>query len=177
MTSPPDETPGGSAPVPCVIVTGPRGAGKTRWLQRHIRILALGEPPQRCAVLLVEEGRTRMEGFVRDVPGVTVHKLFLPCLCCPAQAELEWTVRTLLATAGASRLFLEVPAIAAPGLVAEFDRIFGWPRQVVVFLDNAWAAARREQRLAYFQSTLLGLATEVVTGAAEAERFDPPTGA
>ena len=166
----PGEGPAGS-PESCVILTGPQAAGKTRWLQRRIRSLAAREPPVRCAVLLAEDGRTRMERFVQETPGVAVQKLFLPCFCCPAQAELEWAVRMLLAASRASRLYIELPAIAAPGLIAEFDRIFGWPRQVVVLMNDSWAAARREGRLMYFQSALLDLAGAVATGAEEADRL------
>ncbi len=157
--------------VPCTIVSGPRGAGKTRWIQRQILGLGAREPGVRVAVLLGEEGRTRMERFARETPGVTVHRLLLPCFCCPGLAEIGSAVGALVAASGASRLFIELPAIGAPGLVAEFDRAIGWPRRVLVFLDASWAAWRRDGRLLYYQTVLLDLAQAVAETPEEADRL------
>jgi len=151
-----------NAPQHCVFVTGPRGAGKTRWVQRQIRDLAERLPGTRCAVLIAEEGRTRMEGFARDTPGVVVWRLLLPCICCPSLADLPGTLRALVAPAYPDWLFVEVPALAAAGQLAEFDRACGWPREVVVCLDGAWTNARCEQTLSPFQMALLELAGSVV---------------
>jgi G3E family GTPase len=150
-------------PRHCVFVTGPRGVGKTRWLQLQIHDLSEKQPGARCAVLLAEEGRTRMEGFVQNTPGVTVRRLLLPCICCPALADLPGALRALVAAARPDWLFVEVPALAAAGLVAEFARVLGWPRELVVCLDQAWATARREHGLSPFQMVLLELADRVVS--------------
>jgi G3E family GTPase len=149
-----------------VFVTGPRGAGKTRWLQLQIHHLAEKQPGTRCTVLLAEEGRTRMEGFAQDTPGVTVRRLLLPCTCCPALADLPGALRALVAAVRPDWLFVEVPALAAAGLVAEFARACGWPRELVVCLDRAWATARREHGLSPFQMVLLELADRVVSNPA-----------
>jgi G3E family GTPase len=141
-------------------VTGPRGAGKTRWLQAQIR--GLGPPGARAAVLLAEEGRTRMESFAGDTPGVTVHRLLLPCLCCAGLADLPGALRRLVAAARPDRAFLEVPALAAAALVAEFDRELGWPRELAVCLDRAWARASQDHALSPFQAALLEAADRVV---------------
>ena len=146
----------------CVFVTGPRGAGKTRWLQQQIREIAVNQPDSRCAVLLAEEGRTRMEKFAKDTPGVTVRRLLLPCICCPILADLPGALRALVAAASAGSLFVEMPAMAAAGLVAEFDRVLSWPRELVVCLDRAWVKALLEQDLSPFQMVLLELADRVV---------------
>jgi G3E family GTPase len=155
-------------PRHCVFVTGPRGAGKTRWLQLQIHDLAEKQSGARCAVLLAEEGRTRMEGFAQDTPDVTVRRLLLPCICCPALADLRGALRALVAAVRPDWLFVEVPALAAAGLVAEFDRILGWPRELVVCLDRAWVTAQRERGLSPFQMVLLELADRVVS--------NPPAG-
>jgi hypothetical protein len=123
-------------PRHCVFVTGPRGAGKTREPQLQIHDLAEQQPGARCAVLLAEEGRTRMEGFAQGTPGVAVRRLLLPCTCCPA--------------------------LAAAGLVAEFERACGWPRELVVCLDRVWATHQREHASSPFQMVLLELADRVV---------------
>lgn len=125
-----------------VFVTGPRGAGKTRWLRRQIHDLAESQPGTHCVILLAEEGRTRMEGFARDTP-VTLGRLPLPCICCPSLADLPGTLRALVAAGSADSLFVEVPAMAAAGLLAEFDGVLGWPRELVVCLDRAVAAVSR----------------------------------
>jgi G3E family GTPase len=146
----------------CVFVTGPRGAGKTRWVQLRIRDLAEKQPGTRCAVLLTEEGRMRMEGFAHDAPGVAVRRLFVPCICCPSLADLPGTLRALVAEVCPDWLFVEVAALAAAGQLAEFDRACGWPREVVVCLDRAWTTARCEHALSPFQMVMLELADLVV---------------
>ncbi len=157
------ETSASNTPPHCVFVTGPRGAGKTRWLQLKIHDLAEKQPGARCAVLLAEEGRTRMEKFAQDSPGVAVRRLLLPCTCCPALAELPGALRALVAAVRPDWVFVEVPALAAAGLVAEFDRVLGWPRELVVCLDRAWATAQREHASSPFQMVLLELADRVVS--------------
>ena len=149
-------------PPDCVFVVGPRGAGKTRWIQRRLLDLAAGHPDFRAAVLLAEEGRTRMERFALAHAGVAVRRLLLPCPCCPALAQLPTTVRDVVATSRAAALFIETPATAAPGLLAEFDRDPAWPRRLVVCLDAKWARLAERPDRPYFLSALLEKADEVI---------------
>lgn len=152
-----------SLPPPrCVFVTGPRGAGKSRWLQERIRSLRREHPAAHCAVLLAEEGRTRWERFAREISGVAIQRLFLPCLCCPALADLPGAARALHAASRPEWLFLELPALAAAGLLGEFDRALGWPREVVLLLDAEWSAARRAQTLTPLHAATLALADRVL---------------
>jgi hypothetical protein len=70
------------APVPiippqCVIVTGPRGAGKARWLQLQIRDLAAKRPGASFAFLIAEKGHTRMGNFAQQAVHVR-HALRFP---------------------------------------------------------------------------------------------------
>lgn len=154
----------------CVIVTGPRGAGKTRWLQQCIRKVLAERPGVRCAILLAEEGRTRMEAFCADLPDVSLRKLFLPCLCCPGASDLSGAVGGLVEETGADWLFLELPVIAAPGLLAEFDRQVGMPRTVVMRVTPDWVRALEAGILSPFQSGMFDSADAVITTADEAER-------
>ncbi len=154
------------SPPRCVFVTGPRGAGKTRWMQEHIRTLRAKQPGMRCGVVLAEEGRTRMERFAQEPPGVAVRRVYLPCPCCPALANLPGTLYQLVADARTDWVFLEVPTIAAVALLSEFDRAIGWPRQVVVCQDAAWVDAQRRHVLSPFFTNLLDLADTVVAGSA-----------
>lgn len=165
---------GGTIVPHCVFVSGPPRAGKTRWLQQRIRTLAAGTPPARCAVLLAEEGRTRWENFVREVPRVAVHRLVLPCLCCPGLANAPSAMQRLAASSGADWLFVEVPALAAAGVIAEFDRVLGWPRQVVICPGAAWEAVPRTAELPFFLSHLLALADTVVPHSPELARDNLP---
>jgi hypothetical protein len=146
----------------CVFVSGPRGGGKTRWLQERILALVAEQPGIRCAVVLAEDGRTRMERFAHDVSGVAVRRVFLPCPCCPARADLPATARQLALETNATWLFVEVPATAAAGLLAEFDRELGWPREVIVCLTEKWADLCRRPDSPLFLSTLLARADRVV---------------
>lgn len=159
-----------AAPPRCVVVTGPVGAGKTRWLQCCVRRLLQRQPSARPAVLLAEEGRTRMENFCRETPVVAWRKLVLPCTCCPAAADLPDAVRALVGPARADWLFLELPVIAAPGLLGEFDRILGWSRSLVACLTPRWAQARTAEETSPFLSVLFGQADIVIAGPADAER-------
>ena len=109
-----------------------------------------------------------MEAFCQGTPGVVVRKLSLPCLCCPAVSDLPGNVRALVETAEADWLFIEMPVIAAPGLLAEFDRMLCWPRPLVVCLTPTWAKAWHTQALSPFQSCLLDEADTVIANPGEA---------
>jgi hypothetical protein len=115
----------------------------------------------RCAVLLAEEGHTCMVR-ARNTTSVTVRRFPLPCTCRPALADLPGALRALTATVRPDWLFIEVPALAASGLLGEFDRALSWQREVVVCLDRAWASALQEQSLSPFHLALLELADHVV---------------
>lgn len=145
-----------------MVVTGPRGSGKTRWLQSQIRDLSPAWPGCGISVLLLEEGRTRMDGFSKENPGVSVRRLVLPCLCCAGLTDLPAAVRAFVDEVPADWLFLELPAVAAFSLIADFDRFLKWPRSLIVCLDRTWAAARASDSLSPFQSCLLAGATGVV---------------
>jgi Ni2+-binding GTPase involved in maturation of urease and hydrogenase len=166
VKTPPGGAIEGEARPRCVVVTGPRGAGKTRWVQERIRLLVTAAPALRCGVVLAEEGRTRFERFARANPGLAVRRVLLACPCCPAQAFLPETVRALVAETGAEQVFLELPAVAAAGLLGEFDRELGWPREVVLLLDPRWERLHREGDAPPFLAVLAGSASTILTPAA-----------
>ena len=143
------------APPRCVIVTGPSNAGTTRWLEDCVRRLERWQPAARCGVLLADQSPLRKDTVGNGAPGVVVHGCFLPCTCCPAAADLPSAVRGLVEASQANWLFIEMPVIAAPGLITEFDRVVGWPRTIVVSLTPAWERARRLGLLSPFQMLLL----------------------
>jgi hypothetical protein len=154
-----DARPGG---VPCTFVSGPRGAGKTRWIQQRIRDLVAATPGLRCGVVLAEDGHTRMERFVREIPGVAVRRVLLPCPCCPARAFLPDALRQLVDSPGVDRIFIESPATAAAGLLGEFDRDLAWAREVVLCLDAKWEWLRHRPDLPPFLTALLAQTDSLV---------------
>lgn len=149
-------------PPRCVVVTGPRGAGKTRWVQERIRALVAATPKLRCGVVLAEEGRRRFERFTRTVPGLAVRRVLLPCPCCPAQAFLPEVVRALVTETGVAQVYLELPAVATLGLLGEFDRELGWPREVVLVLDARWERLRHQGDAPPFVAALAGAADTIL---------------
>jgi len=72
----------------------------------------------------------------------------------------------LAGEAGVERVFVESPATAAAGLLGEFDRDLGWPREVVLCLDAKWEWLRHRPDLPPFLAALIAQATLLV----------PPTG-
>ncbi len=158
----------GDPPMPniphCTFVTGPRRSGRTRCIRQR---LAACPASARAAVLVIDDGGL-LARHSDDAcfPGARVNKLALPCPCCPELAGLPVAVHAMCGDPGAtvSHLFIKIPDIAAPRLLAEFDRVVGWPRTLVVCLSAAWARVRAaQQTLPLFLSTLLALADEIVT--------------
>jgi hypothetical protein len=170
----PAAKPAGASVPHCIIVTGPRHAGKVSWLQETIHAVRADQPSARCAVLIAEEGVTEMERFAQAVPGVTVHRFFLPCQCCPAAADLPRHARALAEASGADWLFVALPVLPATGLIAEFDALVHWPREVVVCLDADWSEARRTRTLSFFQFQLVSAADRVIETRAQPV-FDYPS--
>jgi hypothetical protein len=113
-------------------------------------------------VLLADERLTQTTRFANTVPAVDVRCIFMPCLCCPGSADLPRIVRRFAEASRADWLFIEIPALAAAGLLAEFDAVVGWPREVVVWLSREWSRARRARALSVFQTRLLDLADQWV---------------
>lgn len=165
----------GLNPPGCVFVTGPRGAGKTRWIQSRILEVLGPEPERHCGVVLAEDGHTRMEHFAHEVPEVAVRRVLLPCPCCPARAYLPDTVREIARDTAVAWIWVEAPTTAAAGLLREFDRELGWPRQLVLCLDPKWEQLRHRPDLPPFLEAVLSQADLIVPPAPSA--VPPPTAA
>lgn len=149
-----------AAPPRCVIVTGPEKAARLNWLRGELRDADATSP--RDALVSVDLGQAELRALAREFPRLAVRQLFLPCLCCPALADISGNVQEIATGSGATRLFIDVPALAAPGLLSEFDAHLTWPRQFVVCLDARWAAARTQGELDPFQFGLLSQADLIV---------------
>lgn len=143
----------------CVIVTGPQDTLARRWLEECVRRLARWQPAAHCGVLLAEGILLHNQRVCADTPGVVVHRCFLPCTCCQDAAALPTAVREIVEGRELKWLFLQVPILAAAGLVAEFDRVVRWPREFVINLTPAWEQARRRGTLSPFQMLLIEAAS------------------
>jgi hypothetical protein len=152
----------------CVLVTGPRGAGMTQWVDECVGRLIHRHPASRCGVLLADQSPGRRDTACAHQPGVVVRGCFLPCTCCPAAADLPAAVHGLVQANQPNWIFIEIPVIAAPGLIAEFDRMLRWPRSLVVCLTPAWVRARRMGLQSPFQSLLLETADVTISNDEEA---------
>ena len=122
----------------CILVTGTLGAGTTLWVDECVGRLMERNPGNRCGVLLADQSPVRKDTACADKPGVVVRGCFLPCTCCPSAADLLAAVHGLVQANQPNWIFIEIPVIAAPGLIAEFDRMVRWPRSLVVGLTPAW---------------------------------------
>lgn len=152
-------------PPRCTFVTGPPSPARSRWLAARVCETAR-LPGVRCAVLLADERPIGAGRFAEPDTAVEVRLVGMPCPCCARAADLPGVAQAFARETGASRLFIEVPAVAAHGLIAEFDAVLGWPRDVVVCLSSGWSRGREEQTLSMFQIQLLALATRIVEPAA-----------
>lgn len=154
----------GSLGVPsrCTFVTGSSGPARLRWLEAHVATIRAAQPNARGAVLLADATFHVARQFAARVPGIDVQWLAMPCQCCPWLADLPRVARKFADVNRAEWIVIDVPPLAAAGLLAEFDRVLGWPRDVVVWLNREWSRARTADTLSPFQANLLALASRVV---------------
>lgn len=150
----------------CVLVTGPRGRGPSQWVHEQIRQVQKQRLGIRCAYLVADQGLVCPDRSADDRSAVMMRSLYMPCMCCPAVADLPGAVRALAAGSRAEWLGIELPVLAAGALLAEFDRQVGWARDFVVCLNPEWAGMRQCGQLSLFQGRLLALATRVIEPAA-----------
>jgi len=122
---------GGLVPPRCLIVTGLPGSGKTLWLKRWLDSMAISTPEARCAVLIAEEGNTRLDPAAHAEHDVR-HCPVPACLCCMDFGILTEAVKETVASGSPDWLALEIPFLLSGGFLTAFDRDLGWSRQVVV---------------------------------------------
>lgn len=157
-----------------VIVTGPRGAGKTRWIREQMRTVFAGQAETRCAVLVAEQGRTRFESDERDAR-VVIRPFGLPCVCCLNFASLMEAARSLAGESGAEHVFLEIPALVAGFFIAGKAPV-GWGTALlVVICDRSWTAAGQAGVWSPFQASLMARASRVVYPLPETAAAPPST--
>jgi cobalamin biosynthesis protein CobW len=138
------------ARVPCTIVTGFLGAGKTT-LIRHVLANAQG---RRLAVIVNEFGDVGIDGEILKgcgdaaCPQDNIVELANGCLCCTVADEFVPALDAILAKAGIDHIVIETSGLALPKPLVQ---AFHWPAiknrvtvdGVVVVVDGAALADGR----------------------------------
>src|ERR1700751_403067 len=141
---------GSLARVPCTIVTGFLGAGKTT-LIRHVIANAQG---RRLAVIVNEFGDVGIDGEILKgcgnaaCPEDNIVELANGCLCCTVADEFVPALDALLAKGGVEHIVIETSGLALPKPLVQ---AFPWPAMkrrftvdgVVVVVDGAALADGR----------------------------------
>jgi cobalamin biosynthesis protein CobW len=141
------------ARVPCTIVTGFLGAGKTT-LIRHVLANAKGRG---LAVIVNEFGDVGIDGEIlngcgdADCPAENIVELANGCLCCTVADEFVPALDAILARDGVEHIVIETSGLALPKPLVQ---AFHWPAirsrvtvdGVVVVVDGA---ALADDRVAY----------------------------
>jgi G3E family GTPase len=91
------------AAIPTLVVTGARGAGKTRLIGR---LLDERPPGETWAALIEDRGTARIDAS----EGRAIVRLDSGCPCCVGQVSLRVALTRLLRTARPARLFVELDA-------------------------------------------------------------------
>src|SRR5579872_1111976 len=145
-----DNINGPLARVPCTIVTGFLGAGKTT-LIRHVIANAQG---RRLAVIVNEFGDVGIDGDILKgcgnaaCPEENIVKLANGCLCCTVADEFVPALDAILARDGVEHIVIETSGLALPKPLVQ---AFHWPAinsrvtvdGVVVVVDGAALADGR----------------------------------
>ena len=138
------------ARIPCTIVTGFLGAGKTT-LIRHVIANAQG---RRLAVIVNEFGDVGMDGEILKgcgnaaCPEENIVELANGCLCCTVADEFVPALDSILARDGVEHIVIETSGLALPKPLVQ---AFHWPAiknrvtvdGVVVVVDGAALADGR----------------------------------
>src|ERR1700691_4740213 len=138
------------ARVPCTIVTGFLGAGKTT-LIRHLLANAQG---RRLAVIVNEFGDVGIDGAILKgcgdaaCPEENIVELANGCLCCTVADEFVPALDAILAKEGGEHIVIETSGLALPKPLVQ---AFHWPAiksrvtvdSVVVVVDGAALADGR----------------------------------
>jgi cobalamin biosynthesis protein CobW len=144
MTSPSQNQNQNLARVPCTIVTGFLGAGKTT-LIRHVIANAAG---RRLAVIVNEFGDVGIDGEIlkgcgnEACPEENIVELSNGCLCCTVADEFVPALDAILAREGVEHIVIETSGLALPKPLVQ---AFHWPAiknrvtvdGVVVVVDGA----------------------------------------
>ncbi|WP_087717559.1 CobW family GTP-binding protein [Salinicola salarius] len=130
-----------AGPIPVIVVAGYLGAGKTTWLNAHLRD---GVTPG-TLVLVNDFGTINVDAELIDYAGERLLKLSSGCLCCSLSDELG----TQLSRIGRwpeppAALIIETSGVARPRRIADMIRVARRFRleRIVTLVDLASLAQR-----------------------------------
>ena len=108
-------------PIPCHIVAGPLGVGKTSAILHYLREHA---SHQRVGVLVNDFGPVGLDSTTLQAEAPTAKVLNVPggCICCTMLAELPGSMRRLLSEQTLDRLIIEPSGMASPAQVIDVLR-------------------------------------------------------
>ncbi|MEM9347232.1 MAG: GTP-binding protein [Planctomycetota bacterium] len=108
-------------PIPCHIVAGPLGVGKTTAILSYLREHAA---KQRVGVLVNDFGPVGLDGttLAAEAPETKVLNVPGGCICCTMLTELPGSIRRLLTEQQLDRLIIEPSGMATPSQVIDVLR-------------------------------------------------------
>ncbi|MBX2852987.1 MAG: GTP-binding protein [Phycisphaeraceae bacterium] len=107
--------------IPCHIVAGPLGVGKTSAILDYLRDNATN---QRVGVLVNDFGPIGLDSTTLQAEAPTTKVLNVPggCICCTMLAELPGSIRRLVSEQSLDRVIIEPSGMAAPAQVIDVLR-------------------------------------------------------
>lgn len=141
-------------PVPCHLIAGPLGAGKTTAIADYIKRHA---HHQRVAVLVNDIGPFTLDAVaLADAPDTRVLTVPGGCICCTLVGTLANDIAKLLAAGDIDRLIIEPSGLAAAPLVVDLLRSSAEKlnidiRPVIVLLSAARFNEEAFRLMPYFQ--------------------------
>lgn len=107
--------------IPCHIVAGPLGVGKTSAILNYLRDNAAH---QRVGVLVNDFGPVGLDSTTLQAEAPSTKVLNVPggCICCTMLAELPGSIRRLVSEQSLDRVIIEPSGMAAPAQVIDVLR-------------------------------------------------------
>lgn len=159
------------ARIPCHIITGFLGTGKTTAI---LQLLAGKPEGERWAVLVNEFGEIGIDGAMLQGQGAIVREVAGGCMCCAAGLPTQVALNLLLGRGKPDRLLIEPTGLGHPAqilrmLEGEYYRDLLEPRAVITLVDPGHLAQPRYRDNTTFQDQVA--LADVLVGH-KADRFD-----
>ena len=140
--------------IPCHIVAGPLGVGKTSAILNYLRQNATD---QRVGVLVNDFGPVGLDGATLQAETPQTHVLNVPggCICCTMLSELPDCIRRITGEQTLDRLIIEPSGMASPAQVVDTLRqaqseLAIALQPTIVILSAADFDAETFERMAYY---------------------------
>ena len=141
--------------IPCHIIAGPLGVGKTSAILNYLRDHAA---EQRVGVLVNDFGPVGLDGTTLQAEAPATKVLNVPggCICCTMLTELPGSIRRLLSKQDVDRIIIEPSGMASPAQVIDVIRETQQELNVslqptIVMLSAVDFAEETFERMAYYQ--------------------------